>query len=141
MAKMGLDSHYRGAIIVSRYLADRGMEVVYVGNQLPDAIVRAAVQEDVDVVGISSLSGNHLLMIPRLLEGLKGTSMEHVLVLVGGVIPPEDEERLLAAGVARVFGTGSSLKDIGDFIQMHLGHEGSSRRVLFKRGKEVGKGG
>lgn len=135
MAKMGLDSHYRGAIMVSRYLADRGMEVLYVGNQLPEAIVRAAVQEDVDVVGVSSLSGNHLLMIPRLLAGLKDAGMEHVLVLVGGVIPLEDEEGLLAAGVARVFGTGSSLKEIGDFIQMQLGHEGSSQRGLFRRGK------
>lgn len=124
MAKMGLDSHYRGAIMVSRYLAERGMEVVYIGNQPPEAIVEAVSQEDADVLGLSSLSGNHMVMVPRILAGLQQAGLGEVLVLLGGVVPPADAAALAAQGVARVFGTGSNLAEIAAFIESALAARG-----------------
>jgi methylmalonyl-CoA mutase C-terminal domain/subunit len=120
IAKAGLDSHYRGAVMVARYLVDCGMEVIYVGNQLPEAIADAATQEDVDVVGISSLSGNHMVMVPRVLEQLRRRGRSDVTVVVGGVIPPGDGDALRAAGVAAVFTTGASLEDIAEFIESRV---------------------
>jgi methylmalonyl-CoA mutase C-terminal domain/subunit len=117
IAKVGLDSHYRGAIMVARHLMHRGMEVIYIGNQLPEALADAAAQEDVDVVGLSCLSGNHMLMVPRVIQALRHRGMGHVLVLVGGVIPKDDAQTLQGDGVAAVFGTGSSLDDIADLIE------------------------
>lgn len=121
MAKMGLDSHYRGAVMVSKYLSDRGMEVVYVGNQMPEALAPAVAQEDAAVLGLSSLSGNHMVMVPRVLKALRQADLDDVLVVVGGVIPPDDREALLAAGVDGVFGTGSSLEEIAAFIEERVG--------------------
>ncbi len=117
VAKMGLDSHYRGAVAVARYLAQRGMEVVYIGNQLPEQIVEAVVQEDAHVLGLSSLSGNHMVMVPRVLEDLRRRGVDGVLVLLGGVIPTRDADALKALGVAQVFGTGSNLEEIATFIE------------------------
>jgi methylmalonyl-CoA mutase C-terminal domain/subunit len=119
VAKVGLDSHYRGAIIIARYLMTQGMDVIYIGNQLPEAIVEAVIEEDADVLGLSSLSGNHKIMVPRILKGLRDQKVDDVLVLLGGIIPAEDEEPLLAAGIAGIFGPGSSLQDIATFIEEH----------------------
>ena len=109
VAKMGLDSHYLGAIMVARHLAARGMEVVYAGNLLPDAIVATVLQEAPDVLGLSSLSGNHMVMVPRVLDGLRREGLDDVLVVVGGVVPDEDADRLRDLGVARIYGPGSNL--------------------------------
>ncbi len=117
MAKMGFDSHYRGAMMVSRHLVGRGMEVVYIGNRLPDEIVCAVVDEDADVLGLSSLSGNHMVMVPRILGLLRQEGADRVSVLLGGVVPDEDAAALLAQGVDAVFGTGSSLDAIADWIE------------------------
>ena len=116
MTKLGLDSHYRGAIIVSRYLCTRGIEVAYLGNLLPEQIVDAAGRERADVLGISSMSNNHMTMIPPVLEGLREAGAGRVVVAVGGVIPEKDVEALRAAGVDCFFGPGASLADIGDRI-------------------------
>jgi methylmalonyl-CoA mutase C-terminal domain/subunit len=116
VAKPGLDSHYRGAMVVSRYLIERGMEVVYVGNQLPAQIVATVIEEDADVLGLSSLSGNHNVMVPRILEELHRQGMDHVVVVLGGIVPDEDALALETAGVDRIFGPGSDLVEIGDFI-------------------------
>lgn len=117
IAKVGLDSHYRGAIILARYLMTRGMDVVYIGNQLPEGIIEAVIQEDADVLGLSSLSGNHMTMVPRILKGLQDQQIDDVLVLLGGIVPAEDEEPLLDAGLAGIFGPGSRLEDIATFIE------------------------
>ncbi len=120
IAKVGLDSHYRGAVIIARYLMTRGMEVVYIGNQLPEGIIEAIIQEDADVLGLSSLSGNHMTMVPRILKGLQDQKIDDVLVLFGGIIPKEDEKPLLDAGLAGIFGPGSRLEDIATFIEEHV---------------------
>jgi methylmalonyl-CoA mutase cobalamin-binding domain/chain len=104
VAKAGLDGHDRGAKVVARILRDAGMEVVYTGlHRTPDQIVSAAVQEDVDVVGISLLSGAHMSLVPRIVEKLRGSGAFDVAVVVGGVIPDEDVEMLRGKGVADVF--------------------------------------
>jgi methylmalonyl-CoA mutase C-terminal domain/subunit len=104
VAKAGLDGHDRGAKVVARILRDAGMEVVYTGlHRTPDQIVSAAVQEDVDVVGISLLSGAHMSLVPRIVEKLRSTGASDVAVVVGGVIPDEDVDTLKREGVADVF--------------------------------------
>jgi methylmalonyl-CoA mutase cobalamin-binding domain/chain len=104
VAKAGLDGHDRGAKVVARILRDAGMEVVYTGlHRTPDQIVSAAVQEDVDVVGISLLSGAHMSLVPRIVEKLRSTGASDVAVVVGGVIPDEDVDTLKGEGVADVF--------------------------------------
>jgi methylmalonyl-CoA mutase C-terminal domain/subunit len=104
VAKAGLDGHDRGAKVVARILRDAGMEVVYTGlHRTPDQIVSAAVQEDVDVVGISLLSGAHMSLVPRIVEKLRSTGASDVAVVVGGVIPDEDVDALKGGGVADVF--------------------------------------
>jgi methylmalonyl-CoA mutase C-terminal domain/subunit len=115
--KPGLDSHYRGALTITRYLASRGMEVVYLGNQLPAAAARAAVEEDVDVLGISSLSGNHRVSVPALLAELRARGGEDIVVVVGGIIPDVDRPMLFDAGVGRIFGPGTPLAHIAAEIQ------------------------
>ncbi|MFD7907129.1 cobalamin B12-binding domain-containing protein [Kitasatospora sp. NPDC059747] len=112
MAKPGLDSHYRGVMVVSRHLVQHGMEVVYLGNQLPEQIVQAVLAEDADVLGLSSLSGNHLALVPPVLEGLSALGLEDVLVLLGGIVPAEDADELRAQGVGEVFGPGTDLASI-----------------------------
>ncbi|MFQ5908781.1 MAG: cobalamin B12-binding domain-containing protein [Thermoplasmata archaeon] len=122
VAKPGLDGHDRGAKVIARGLRDAGMEVIYTGlHQTPEDIVEAAVQEDVDAVGLSSLSGAHMTLFPRVAELLKERGMENVLVIGGGIIPPDDVPDLKEAGVERIFGPGTSLRDVVAYIEGHVG--------------------
>lgn len=108
VAKPGLDGHDRGAKVVARALRDAGMEVIYTGlRQTPEMISEAALQEDVDVIGISVLSGAHMALVPRILELLKANDQEHVRVFIGGIIPDEDVPHLLEMGVVGVYGPGA----------------------------------
>ena len=118
IAKPGLDGHDRGAKIIARALRDAGMEVIYTGlHQTPEQIVETAIQEDADAVGISILSGAHMTLVPRILDGLKENGAEDVLVVVGGTIPKEDSDELKERGVAEVFGPGAPTSDIVDFLK------------------------
>ena len=118
VAKPGLDGHDRGAKVIARALRDAGMEVVYTGlRQTPDMIVNAALQEDVQVIGLSILSGAHNAIVPRVMELLKEKGMTDVLVIVGGIIPDEDAAELKRQGVAEVFQPGSPLDGIVEFIR------------------------
>jgi methylmalonyl-CoA mutase, C-terminal domain len=122
VAKPGLDGHDRGAKVVARALRDAGMEVIYTGiRQTPEMIAEAALQEDVDVVGLSILSGAHRALCPRVVELLRQQGMDDVVVLVGGIIPDEDVPYLHELGVQGVFGPGTSTQDIIDFIGAHVG--------------------
>ncbi|HEY5671959.1 MAG TPA: cobalamin B12-binding domain-containing protein [Anaerolineales bacterium] len=113
MAKPGLDGHDRGVKVVSRALRDAGMEVVYTGlRYTPEMIAEAALQEDVDIVGLSILSGAHMVLVPRVLELLKANGQEHVKVFVGGIIPNEDVPRLMEMGVVGVYGPGTITDEI-----------------------------
>ena len=113
VAKPGLDGHDRGAKVVAQALRDAGVEVVYTGlKRTPEEIVAAAVQEDVDVVGLSILSGAHLLLARRVIEGLRTQGAGDIKVVVGGIVPPRDVEELAKLGVARVFPMGTPLDDI-----------------------------
>jgi methylmalonyl-CoA mutase C-terminal domain/subunit len=117
VAKPGLDGHDRGAKVVARALRDAGMEVVYTGiRQTPEMIVEAALQEDVDVVGLSILSGAHMALLPRIMELLRENGMEDVSVLVGGIIPDDDVAHLHALGVEGVFGPGTRTDEIVQFV-------------------------
>ena len=117
VAKPGLDGHDRGAKVIARALRDSGMEVIYTGiRQTPQMIVQAAAQEDVDVVGISILSGAHLEILPEIVRLLREEAMDDVLVVVGGIIPEVDRQTLLDLGVSGVFGPGTSTGSIVDFI-------------------------
>ncbi len=121
IAKAGLDGHDRGAKIIARALRDAGMEVIYTGlHQTPEQIVETAIQEDADAVGISILSGAHMTLIPRVLEGLKENGVEDVLVLVGGTIPKPDVEELKGQGVAEVFTPGAPVSEIIDFLKSQI---------------------
>src|SRR5947209_16627499 len=118
LAKIGLDGHDRGIKVVARALRDAGMHVIYAGLwQTPEAVVRAVADEDADWLGLSLLSGAHLTLVPRVLNLLREAGLEHVGVLVGGIIPEADVPRLLQMGVARVFGPGTSLDDIVAFLR------------------------
>ena len=118
VAKPGLDGHDRGAKIIARALRDAGMEVIYTGlHQTPEQIVETAVQEDADAVGISILSGAHMTLVPRILDGLKANGAEDVLVVVGGTIPDEDSEELRKLGVAQIFTPGAHTGEIVDFLK------------------------
>jgi methylmalonyl-CoA mutase, C-terminal domain len=118
VAKPGLDGHDRGAKVIARALRDAGMEVIYTGlRQTPEMVVDAALQEDVDVIGLSILSGAHNVIVPRIAELLKAQRMEDVLVLVGGIIPERDIPALKAAGVKGVFQPGTPLDEIVRFIR------------------------
>jgi methylmalonyl-CoA mutase C-terminal domain/subunit len=113
VAKPGLDGHDRGAKVVARALRDAGMEVIYTGlRQTPEMIAEAALQEDVDVIGLSILSGAHMALVPRLVDLLKANGQEQVRVFVGGIIPDEDVPRLMALGVVGVYGPGTLTEDI-----------------------------
>lgn len=121
VAKPGLDGHDRGAKVIARALRDAGMEVIYTGlRQTPEMIVNAALQEDVQVIGLSILSGAHNAIVPRVMELLRQHEMNDVLVIVGGIIPDPDAERLKQAGVAAVFQPGASLQQIVDFIRSNV---------------------
>ena len=118
VAKPGLDGHDRGAKVVARALRDYGMEVIYTGlRQTPEMIAQSASQEDVDVVGLSILSGAHLEVFPLIVEQLKKKKLENVLVIAGGIIPEEDQAAVQKIGVKAVFGPGTSTKDIAEFIK------------------------
>jgi methylmalonyl-CoA mutase cobalamin-binding domain/chain len=122
LAKIGLDGHDRGIKIVARALRDAGMQVIYAGLwQTPEAVVRAVADEDADWLGLSLLSGAHMTLVPRVLELLRATGLERVGVLVGGIIPEGDIAKLMAMGVARVFGPGTPLPDIITFLQERSG--------------------
>ena len=121
IAKPGLDGHDRGAKIVARALRDAGMEVIYTGlRQTAEQIASAAVQEDVNAIGISILSGAHNTIIPRICELLRAEGMDNVLLVVGGIIPDEDIPGLKQAGVAEVFQPGASTQTIVDFIRQNV---------------------
>lgn len=118
VAKPGLDGHDRGAKVVAAALRDAGMEVIYTGlHQTPEMIAAAAVQEDVDVVGLSILSGAHMTLFPRVRALLVDAGREDILLTGGGIIPKEDMEALQANGVARLFGPGTSTQDLIDYIR------------------------
>jgi methylmalonyl-CoA mutase C-terminal domain/subunit len=118
VAKPGLDGHDRGAKVIARALRDAGMEVIYTGlRQTPEMIVNAALQEDVQVIGLSILSGAHNAIVPRVMDLLREKEMADVKVVVGGIIPDEDAEALKRKGVAAVFQPGSSLDSIVTFIR------------------------
>ena len=113
IAKPGLDGHDRGAKVVARALRDAGMEVIYTGlRQTPEMVTEAALQEDVDVIGLSILSGAHMALVPRVLELLKVNDQEQVRVFLGGIIPDEDVPRLMEIGVVGVYGPGTHTEDI-----------------------------
>ena len=123
LAKPGLDGHDRGAKVVARALRDAGMEVIYTGiRQTPEMIVEAATQEDVNVVGLSILSGAHLELFPPIIEGLRNKGREDVIVIAGGIIPEDDISTLQQMGVKAVFGPGTSTEDIVRFIQKEITH-------------------
>lgn len=116
IARLGMDAHWRGSIMVARALRDAGMEVIYLGNQLPEEIVKAAIQEDADVVGISTLSGNHMILAPEVVNRLHAKGADEKVVVLGGTIPPDDIPKLKAAGIAEVFGPGTPIQEIIHFI-------------------------
>ncbi len=118
VAKPGLDGHDRGAKVIARAMRDAGMEVIYTGlRQTPDQVATAAVQEDVDVVALSLLSGAHMTLMPKIVDLLKEKGADDIIVLGGGVIPPDDAAALKARGVREIFGPGTSTEDIVRFIQ------------------------
>jgi len=118
LAKVGLDGHDRGVQVVARALRDAGMEVIYTGLwQTPDAVVRAVEDEDADVLGISLLSGAHMTLVPLLMEKLRSRGLEHVRVLLGGIVPESDFPALEAMGIAKVFTPGASLTEIAEFLR------------------------
>ena len=118
IAKPGLDGHDRGAKVLARGLRDEGFEVVYTGlRQTPEMVVTAALQEDVDVVGLSILSGAHMTLVPKITALMKERGLDDILVTVGGIIPDDDIEALRAAGVAGVFGPGTTIGEVADFIR------------------------
>ena len=118
IAKAGLDGHDRGAKIIARALRDAGMEVIYTGlHQTPAQVVETAIQEDADAVGISILSGAHMTLVPRIVEGLRENDFGDVLVVVGGTIPDEDADELKRLGVAEVFTPGAPTSAIVDFLR------------------------
>ncbi len=121
IAKPGLDGHDRGAKIIARALRDAGMEVIYTGlHQTPEQIVETAVQEDADAVGISILSGAHMTLVPKILDGLRENGRDDVLVVVGGTIPRDDVRELKESGVAEIFTPGAPLSEIVEFLQANV---------------------
>ena len=122
LAKIGLDGHDRGIKVVARALRDAGMHVIYAGLwQTPEAVIRTVADEDADWVGISLLSGAHLTLVPRLMELLREADLDHVGVMVGGIIPEADIPRLHEMGVARVFGPGTVLEEIVTYLGANTG--------------------
>src|ERR1700760_251375 len=121
VAKPGLDGHDRGAKVIARALRDAGMEVIYTGlRQTPEMIVNAAIQEDVDCIGLSILSGAHNVIVPRIMALLKDHDAADILVVLGGTIPAQDIPALKEAGVAEIFGPGTPLETTVEFIRSHV---------------------
>jgi methylmalonyl-CoA mutase, C-terminal domain len=126
VAKPGMDGHDRGVKVIARALRDAGMEVIYTGlRQTPEMIVNASLQEDVDVIGLSILSGAHNIIVPRVMEMLKQNEMTDVMVLVGGIIPDQDVASLKETGVAAVFLPGTPMEDIVRFIRENVRARGA----------------
>jgi methylmalonyl-CoA mutase C-terminal domain/subunit len=118
IGKPGLDGHDRGAKVIAAALRDAGFEVIYTGlHQLIESIVEAAIQEDVDIIGLSILSGAHMTIFPKILELLKQKNAEHIIVIGGGIIPEEDIKKLLKIGVKRIFTPGAPTNEIVDYIK------------------------
>ena len=121
IAKPGLDGHDRGAKVIARALRDAGMEVIYTGlRQTPEMIVEAALQEDVDAIGLSILSGAHKTLMPRIMQLLGENELSDVPVFLGGIIPEEDVAEMKALGIAGVFGPGSSIEEISSFVRERI---------------------
>lgn len=121
VAKPGLDGHDRGAKVIARALRDAGMEVIYTGlRQTPEMIVSASLQEDVDVIGLSILSGAHNAIVPRVRELLKQNKMDDVLLIIGGIIPDEDFPKMKEAGVSGIFQPGTAMDEIVEFIRKNV---------------------
>ena len=121
IAKPGLDGHDRGAKVLARGLRDEGFEVIYTGiRRTTEAIIAAAIEEDVDVVGCSILSGAHATLLPKVVAGLRDAGAADVLVVAGGIIPEEDRAGLEAAGIAAIFGPGSTIADIATYLRAHV---------------------
>jgi methylmalonyl-CoA mutase C-terminal domain/subunit len=121
IAKPGLDGHDRGAKVIARALRDAGMEVIYTGlRQTPEQIINAALQEDVDAIGLSILSGAHMHLFPRIMELKKEQRLDDVIVFAGGIIPDADIAKLKEIGIAEVFPPGSSLEEIISFVRSHV---------------------
>ena len=116
VARLGMDAHWRGSVVVARAIRDAGHEVIYLGNQLPKSIVETAMEEDADIIGLSTLSGNHMILVPEVIKLLKEKGMANIPVMLGGTIPPNDIPKLKESGIAEVFSTGSSLQKIVDFV-------------------------
>jgi len=117
IAKLGLDSHWRGALTISRYLRDKGHEVIFIGNQTPDAIVEIALQEDVNLIGLSTLAGNHMVYVPEVMDSLKKREASDIPVILGGIVPEKDRSALREKGVNAIFGPGESMEYIGNYIE------------------------
>jgi methylmalonyl-CoA mutase C-terminal domain/subunit len=118
IAKPGLDGHDRGAKVLARGLRDEGFEVVYTGlRQTPEMVATAALQEDVDVVGLSILSGAHMTLVPRICKLIQEEGLDDVLVVVGGIIPDDDAEELRKAGVAGIFGPGTTIAEVAEYLR------------------------
>ncbi len=118
VAKVGLDGHDRGAKVIAAALRDAGMEVIYTGlRQTPDNVVNAALQEDVDAIGVSILSGAHMTVFPKIIEGMRSQGLEDVLLTGGGIIPDEDRETLTGLGVGKLFPPGTDTREIAGYIQ------------------------
>ena len=121
VAKPGLDGHDRGAKVIARALRDAGMEVIYTGlRQTPEMIVNSALQEDVDVIGLSILSGAHNAIVPRVTELLRKNKMEDVLLVIGGIIPEQDFDLMKKSGVAGIFNPGTQMDEIVEFIRKNV---------------------
>lgn len=130
IAKPGLDGHDRGAKVIARGLRDAGMEVIYTGlRQTPEMVVEAALQEDVDVIGLSILSGAHTALVPRIVELLRENDMDDIPVFLGGIVPNDDVEPMKATGVAEIFGPGTSMERIVAAIH----------KVVTRRGQVAGE--
>ena len=121
IAKPGLDGHDRGAKVLARGLRDEGFEVVYTGlRQTPEMIVSAALQEDVDVVGLSILSGAHMTLLPRIVAGLHAQGLHDVLITAGGIIPDDDVPQLKELGVSAVFGPGTTIRQVAEYLRANV---------------------
>jgi methylmalonyl-CoA mutase, C-terminal domain len=121
IAKPGLDGHDRGAKVLARGLRDEGFEVIYTGlRQTPEMVVSAALQEDVDVVGLSILSGAHMTLLPKITAGMKEKGLDDVLVTAGGIIPDDDIPALTEAGISRVFGPGTTIREVAEYIRANV---------------------
>ena len=117
MAKLGLDIHWRGVLLVSQFLKDAGMEVIYLGNKFPEQIVEAAIEEDADIIGLSTLGGNHLTLGPKVIDLLKEKGIAHVKVVMGGVIPPKHIPLLKEKGIHEVYGPDTPMEVIIEGIK------------------------